>query len=192
MLDEMSCPEKFKVNTFLVIMDQLKNAVCRRIDAYSTVVQRFGIVTEYDSMSAEDINAATSALVNVYPHDLSPNFPMEFRQCLCWVKEQVHPDDATGSAQSIFKLLHTTGVHSAFPDSEIALRMYLSLMSTNCTGKRSFSQLERIKDVKRSTMSQQRLGMLALLSIESDLLHNVDIHKVVDEFAVAKARKVAI
>ena len=72
--------------------------------------------------------------------------------------------------------------------------MYLSLMSTNCSGERSFSQLKRIKDVKRSTMSQQRLGMLALLSIESDLgpLHNVDIHKVVDEFAVAKARKVAI
>ena len=65
-------------------------------------------------------------------------------------------------------------------------------MSANCTGARSFSQLKRIKDVKRSTMSQQRLGMLALLSIESDLLHNVDIHKVVDEFAVAKARKVAI
>ncbi|CAM1321690.1 Uncharacterised protein r2_g3015 [Pycnogonum litorale] len=70
--------------------------------------------------------------------------------------------------------------------------MYLSLMATNCSGERSFSQLKRIKDVKRSTMCQQRLGTLALLCIESDLLRKIDLQKLVNAFSIAKARKVVI
>ena len=47
-------------------------------------------------------------------------------------------------------------------------------MSTNCSGERSFSQLARIKNMKRSTMNQDRLGVLALLCIERKLLHETD------------------
>ena len=39
-------------------------------------------------------------------------------------------------------------------------------MSTNCSGERSFSQFAGIKVVKRSTTSQDRLGVLELLYIE--------------------------
>ena len=65
-------------------------------------------------------------------------------------------------------------------------------MATNCSGERSFSQLTRIKDVKRSTMGQHRLGVLALLCIESDLLRETDFNGMIDEFATLKARKVKI
>lgn len=192
-VEGMSGQQKFKVNTFYVIIDQLKNALQKRIEAYSMVLQRFGVLTEYDSMSDEDIDVAISRLVGVYSKDLSSDFPAEFRQFICWYKEQ-RPDEIapTGSAQVMFQMLHTTGVHHAFPNTELALRIYLSLMATNCSGERSFSQLKRIKDVKRSTMGQQRLGILALLCIESDLLHKIDFKKLTDEFAVTKARKVVI
>ena len=65
-------------------------------------------------------------------------------------------------------------------------------MATKCSRERSFSHLKRIKDVKRSTMGQQRLGILALLCIENYLLHKIDLQKLTDEFAVVKARKVVI
>ena len=65
-------------------------------------------------------------------------------------------------------------------------------MSTSCSGERWFSQLARIKNVKRSTMSQDRLGVLALLCIERELLHEIDFSSVIDEFAAIKSRKVAI
>ena len=41
-------------------------------------------------------------------------------------------------------------------------------------------------------MGQQRLGTLALLCIESDLLPKIDFNQLIDEFAIAKARKVAV
>ncbi|CAM1323009.1 Uncharacterised protein r2_g3147 [Pycnogonum litorale] len=192
-VEGMSGQQKFKINTFYVIIDQLKSALQKRIDAYSMVLQRFGVLTEYDSMSVKDIDVAVAGLVGVYSKDLSSDFPSEFRQFMCWYKEQRRDETAaTGSAQKMFKMLHTTGVYNAFPNTEVALRMYLSLMATNCSGERSFSQLKRIKDVKRSTMCQQRLGTLALLCIESDLLRKIDLQKLVNAFSIAKARKVVI
>ena len=95
---------------------------------------------------------------------------------ICWIKEQRHDEIAsTGSAHTMFQMLHTTGVYRAFPNTEVALRIYLCLMATNCFGERSFSQLKRIKDVKRSTVGQQRLGTLALLCIESKLLQKINL-----------------
>jgi len=70
----------------------------------------------------------------------------------------------------------------AFTNTEVIFR--ISLVSTNCSGERSFSQLARIKNVKRSTMSQDRLGVLTLLCIERELLHKTDFSSVIDEFAL--------
>ena len=39
-------------------------------------------------------------------------------------------------------------------------------------------------------MGQQRLGILAFLCTESDLIHKIDLKTLTDEFGVAKARKV--
>jgi len=102
-------------------------------------------------------------------HKISFEFYSGFCQFIGWYKEQSKKysrKESTGIAQHIFKLLHTNGVYTAFPKTEVIFRIYLSLMSTNCSGKRSFSQLARIKNVKRSTMSQDRLGVQALLCIE--------------------------
>ena len=65
-------------------------------------------------------------------------------------------------------------------------------MSTNCSGERSFGQIDRIKNVKQSTMIQDRLGVLALLCIERELLHETAFSSVIDEFATIKSRKVTI
>lgn len=122
-VEGMSGQQKFKVNTFYIIIDQLKSEIKKRIEAYSMMLQRFGVMTEYDSMSGEDIDAAISRLVGVYSKDLSSDFPAEFRQFICWNKEQ-RPDDtapSTGSAQVMCQMLHTTGVHHALPNTELAL-----------------------------------------------------------------------
>ena len=168
----------------------------KRIEAYSILQQRFGVLIEFKSISDDDIVAGIERLVGVYASDLSSDFYSEFCQFICWYKEQTKKksskEASTSIAQHIFKLLHTTGISSAFPNTEVALRIYLSLMATNCSGERSFSQLTRIKDVKRSTMSQHRLGVLALLCIEKDLLSETDFSSMIDEFATIKARKVKI
>ena len=102
---------------------------------------------------------------------------------MCWYKEQRNYAEGSNT-QKMFQMLHISGVYQAFPNTELALRIYLCLTATNCLGERSFSQLKRIKDVKRSTMGQQRLGVLSLLCIESELLNNVNFKKLIDKWKV--------
>ena len=83
-------------------------------------------------------------------------------------------------------------MQSTFPNVEIALRMYLVLMVTNCSSERSFSKMKLIKNRLRASMRNERLSNLALLSIESDVLRQIDFDDVINDFAALKARKVHI
>ena len=144
----MSSQQTFEATTFYVISDQLKSTLEKRIEAYSRALQIFGVLTEHESTSDEDIHVADAVtrLVGMYTNNLSSDFPSKFRQCICCVKEQRHYEIApTGSAQMMFQMLYTAVVYRAFPKTEVGLRIYLSLMATNCWGNVLFPNWKEIK-----------------------------------------------
>ena len=63
----------------------------------------------------------------------------------------------------------------------LQISMTISVSSAKC--ERSFSTLKRIKTYLRSSMSEQRLTDLAVLSIERDISDSLDLENVVDAFA---------
>ena len=69
------------------------------------------------------------------------------------------------------------------------LSIFLSLMMTNCSEERSFSVLKRVKNYLRSTMGQERMSNLALLSIEHGILNWMPMDEIISDFASLKARK---
>ena len=81
------------------------------------------------------------------------------------------------------KLWARKKIHTAFPNVEAILRLFLSLMVTNCSGERSFSRLNSIKNKLRSTMSQERLSALSILCIESDKLKQINFDELLHDFA---------
>ena len=50
------------------------------------------------------------------------------------------------------KVIVEDNTESAFLNIKISLRIFLTLMVTNCKTERSFSQMKRIKIPKRTTM----------------------------------------
>jgi hypothetical protein len=46
-------------------------------------------------------------------------------------------------------------IECAFPNIEISLRIFLTLMITNCKTERSFSQMNRLENLKRTTMRRE-------------------------------------
>ena len=90
----------------------------------------------------------------------------------------------------IYRMLLQHGLKEVFPNVEIAYRLYLSLMVSNCTGERSFSKLKLIKNETRAKMKEQRLNMLSLMYIETSILRKLNFQDVVRDFANQKARKV--
>jgi len=68
--------------------------------------------------------------------------------------------DVNRYAPSQLLLLHENELHKTFPNVCLALRMYLSLIITNCSGERSFSKMA-IKNEMRATMSDPRLSAIS-------------------------------
>ena len=88
----------------------------------------------------------------------------------------------------MYQYLTKDNLAEMFPNIEIALRIFLTLMVTNCSGERSFSKLKFIKNELRSTMYQGRLSSLALLNIEYDVLKKLCFDDVIDDFVKKKVR----
>lgn len=77
-----------------------------------------------------------------------------------------------------------------FPNISIVLRILLTMPVSVATAERSFSKLKIIKNYLRSTMGQTRLSNLAIISIESDILKELDVDDLIKQFAKLKARKI--
>jgi hypothetical protein len=77
----------------------------------------------------------------------------------------------------------------SFPNACIAYRILLTIPVTIASAERSFSKLKLIKSYLRSTMSQERLNGLAILSIEKKLLENLEYKNLISNFASQKARR---
>lgn len=78
----------------------------------------------------------------------------------------------------------------SFPNISIALRILLTLPITTASAERSFSKLKIIKNYLRTTMVQERLSDLAIISIKRDLCENIDYNNIIEKFAEIKARKI--
>ena len=80
-------------------------------------------------------------------------------------------------------------LESVFSNVEIALRIFLALMVTNCSTERSFLQLKRVKSPDRSVMVQDRLDSLSLLMIQAKVLRKLTFEDIIRDFAKMKSRK---
>jgi hypothetical protein len=83
----------------------------------------------------------------------------------------------------------TLGAAEQYSLMKAELRIYLSLMVSDCSGERPFSRLKLLKAPNRSTMLQDKLNCFALMSIENDILQQIDYADVITDFASLKSRK---
>ncbi|CAM1312002.1 Uncharacterised protein r2_g2233 [Pycnogonum litorale] len=96
------------------------------------------------------------------------------------------------SPPACLKRIKEDGIANSFPNVDIALRIYLTLPVANTEGERSFSVLKRVKNQLRSTVGQEKLCDLSLLTIESDLTRGIDFEGITAKFAKLKYRKKAM
>ena len=78
------------------------------------------------------------------------------------------------------------------PSLASAIRILVTLATSIASCERSFSKLKLIKNYLRSTMTQDRLSSLVLMSVESDILDKIKDNDVIDDFAAKKTRRVAM
>ncbi|KAK9694266.1 hAT family C-terminal dimerization region [Popillia japonica] len=80
-----------------------------------------------------------------------------------------------------------------YPTIEIVLRIIATTPVTVASAERSFSRLiirrKIIKTYFRNSMTQDRLSVLAILSIENNVAHSIDYCALIKDFSLRKTRK---
>jgi hypothetical protein len=184
----LSGQEKFRTQTFIPVIDAITLEISNREKAYQFIDSKFSYFSQLHCLSNEEICSYCKILVTTYHEDLEED--NLFDECVQFKHYiQTVSSLSLASASSIYSYLKENALESVFPNMEISLRMYCSMMASNCTAERSFSKMSLIKNTLRSTMLEVRLNSLSILSIENDILQDLDFSDIISSFATMKSHK---
>lgn len=187
-LSEVSKEDLFKVQIFLPSLKTCRQQVQLRFDGHSSIVSKFSCIQPAQILSrkTEELEAAAHELVKVYKKDLTP----ALADNLVDLKEDygdVLRDLNVTSTLDLINFIFEKDLPLLYPQLVTALMLFIAIPVTVASAERSFSKLKLIKTYLRSTMSQDRVSDLALISIENDEVQKLDRSKLVRKFATAKA-----
>lgn len=186
--EQISDPEhNFRVNFFNVLLDQALMSIQERFDQMNNFKEIFGFL--FNSLEFENddtLKASCFKLANF----LSDINGLELFTEITMLSKMASIGNL--SSLDVLKYIHKNRLLEVVPNLSIALRIMLTIPVTVATAERSFSKLKLIKTYLRSTMSDDRLNSLAIISIENDLSSNIDFSEVISEFAAQKARKILL
>ena len=190
---QLSQTENFRSDNFLPVIDQLYTSLTDRIKAYDIIYKRFGFFSKLGIIETSELLLSATNLVNIYSEDLESTLGNELLQFNSLVNLRQKDCRKEESWELfLFSILYEDNLKVPFPNVDIALRMYLVLMVANSSGERSFSKMKLIKNRLRTTMTQDRLSNLTILSIESDVLRSLDFEDTIKQFSIKKSRKVCL
>jgi hypothetical protein len=78
---------------------------------------------------------------------------------------------------------------SSFHDVFMLCLIFLTIPATVTSVERSFSKLKLIKNYLRNSISQDRLTNIAILNIEREKTSELEIDKIINEYAYLKSRR---
>lgn len=189
---ELNPSEKFKIDCFLPVIDQLSTSINQRLKAYEVICNRFGFFGRLYELSYKELQEAAKQLVTVYKDDLDELLCVEIVHFAEFMKLYSKSKPTQMSNEHfMYQTLIEKDVQTAFPNVEVALRIYLVIMVTNCSGERSFSRLKIIQNRLRTSMHEERLNFLSIMSLENDVLDFLSFDEIIKDFAEKKTRKVS-
>ena len=94
-----------------------------------------------------------------------------------------------GDVHSLYKFMIENSLTIAMPNISTLMKIYLTIPVSSVAAERSFSRMKLIKSHLRTTMSDDRLSGLAVISINADVSKELNFDNVIDKFARMSARR---
>lgn len=92
----------------------------------------------------------------------------------------------------MLQLIYECDLTETLPEVTKLLKLTLILPVTTVPVERSFSSLNRIETVLRTTMEEDRLSNLLIISIEKELANDINHEKVIQRFSEMKDRRIKL
>ena len=136
-------------------------------------------------LDVAQIKEATLNIVRAYGDDFdSDDLKREVRSFQIEFLDELNAEDVT-SVSSIMEIIYK--VASSFPQLCKLLLLFLTIPVTVASAEWSFSKLKIIKSYLRSSMAQERLDRLTLISIENNEITQTIKDEVINHFTCVNA-----
>ncbi|CAI6356390.1 unnamed protein product [Macrosiphum euphorbiae] len=176
-------------------VDVFINQLNWRYEKLMEVADDFGFLSGASlyNMSTIELKKAAMDLAMKYEKDINgAEFIDEISDFQNVVKSIIPDHIKSATVIELLQLIQDYNLKESYPNVEIVFRIFLTMPVTAATCERSFSKLKLIKNYLRSTMGQERLSNLSILSIENEVAGEINFEDVIDEFAAIKSRKVKL
>lgn len=190
-----SVDERFRINTYFVILDAFTNVLKYRFEDFSSIVRKFEILDPKKSFEGRPSNEILVEplieLSTFYQVDVEQeNLILEYKS-FCSIYNQLIAEIKNKKVfdNNMLKFMIENDMISSYPNLSTLYKIYYTLPISSATAERSFSRLKLIKTYLRSTIAEDRLSNLAVLSIERNVAEDMDYNNVIETFAKMKKRR---
>jgi hypothetical protein len=178
----------FKVNYFLVMIDNAITSLNNRFEELQSFKNIFGFLmssTTLKSLDDIEMKECCTKFAKAFTVDGSSDVEINDLISELSIMQFTLPDRPM-SAMEIFEFVTEA---DCYPNISIAYQILFTVPVTVASAERSFSKLKLLRNYLRSAMSQQRLNGLAILCIEKKLLDQINIDAIINDFASRNARR---
>ena len=169
--------QHFKTSVYYTCMDTVISQLTCRFEGMRTVAERFRCIHPSALLADDDdkLHAQAQDLAIRYNQDLSVDFPKHLLSFRNMKSKFEKLSKATIKDLAEMLIVKLSSIMTSVPDVVTVFKIFLTLPVTVASTERSFSKLKLIKNYMRSTMSQDRLSGLSILSIENERARNLDL-----------------
>lgn len=178
----------------LQVVDLIVTQMQERFLALNSLTDAFVFLSgrAIESTSLEELKKKVVDLAIKYPDDLDAfEFSAEIESFKIQGQSLIENFIETGPLE-ILQSMFDLSLEMIYPNIQTALRIFLSVPLTTATCERSFSKLKLVKSYLRSSLGQENLSNMSILSIEKSISLNINYDEIIDVFAESKCRKVEI
>ncbi|KAL6530818.1 hypothetical protein OROGR_014678 [Orobanche gracilis] len=192
--EQQSASENYRTNYFLVLVDMALSQLKIRFEQIELFEYVFGFLFDASrliSLDDEGLKDCCLKLEKSLTHGDDCDIDAKRLLSELQILQEMLPTAAYDYEipWNSVKILEFVKKMDMFPNILVAYRVLLTIPITVASAERSFSKLKLIKSYLRTSMSQDRLNGLALLSIEKNMLKNINVENIIDDFASKNARR---
>lgn len=192
MPDSKGAEDTFRTKNFYTALDFVISDLDHRFDSSKSICNLFSPVLRYLTLEETELEECCKKMTDFYNTDISSSLVDEIKH-LRKVHNSLFSSLTELSPLELLNKITNMKLESIFRNVCSAIRIFLTLPVTVSEAERAFSKLSNeLKTWQRSSVSQERLNSLALLSIEHKLATQLNFDSVINDFATMKARKANI
>ncbi|XP_034056012.1 uncharacterized protein LOC117535596 [Gymnodraco acuticeps] len=182
--------KKLEVSFFNMVVDVSIASLQERFKALGEVEQKFGVLLNFPDLPKEDLTKQCETLSNTL--SWGGQSDLDKRELALEMQNFPALPKANMTTLELLTFLQEKKMNEVYPNMWVALRIAVTIPVTVAAGERSFSKLKLIKTYLRSSMAQERLNGLALISINREVSGQISFDDTINEFAARKSRRVRL